>query len=59
VVHPSPFWTWSLVSRRHETRMAVRAVVEALCGDVSPLGLDGDAVWLPANDPHHRDRIRH
>jgi DNA-binding transcriptional LysR family regulator len=52
VVNPSPFWTWSLVSRRAESRLAVRATVEALTHDVGPSGLDADAAWLPADDPY-------
>ena len=51
VIHPAPYWTWSLVSRHDEGRPTVLAVIEALAGDVSPLRLDGDA-WLPADDPH-------
>ena len=52
VAHPSPFWTWSLVSRRDETRTAVRAAVDALSRDVGSLGLDAGTAWLPADDPH-------
>ena len=52
VVDPSPYWTWSLVSRRDETRTAVRATIEALTTQVAPLDLDADAAWLPAEDPH-------
>ncbi|WP_372662973.1 hypothetical protein [Amycolatopsis kentuckyensis] len=45
---PAPFWTWSLVSRRDETRAPVLATIEALTRDVgSP-----DLGWLPADDPH-------
>jgi DNA-binding transcriptional LysR family regulator len=51
VIHPAPYWTWSLVSRRDEGRPTVLAVIEALAGDVTPLSLDDDA-WLPADDPH-------
>ncbi|MBB5773375.1 hypothetical protein [Nonomuraea jabiensis] len=51
VVDPAPYWTWALVSRRDETRMAVRAAVEALTRDVGGLGLDAEAAWLPAGDP--------
>ena len=51
VINPAPYWTWSLVSRRDEGRATVLAVIEALAGDVGPLGLDDDA-WLPADDPH-------
>jgi DNA-binding transcriptional LysR family regulator len=52
IVDPSPFWTWSLVSRRDETRAVVRAAVDALTRDVGSLGLDADTTWLPADDPH-------
>jgi DNA-binding transcriptional LysR family regulator len=52
IVAPSPFWTWSLVSRRDEARTVVRATVDALARDVGPLGLDTPAAWLPADDPH-------
>jgi DNA-binding transcriptional LysR family regulator len=52
VVHPAPFWTWSLVSRRGEDRPTVRAVIEALTGDIGALGLGDDDAWLPTNDPH-------
>lgn len=51
VVDPAPYWTWALVSRRDETRKAVRAAVEALTRDVGGLGLDADTTWLPAGDP--------
>ncbi|MEW1839108.1 hypothetical protein AB0392_14225 [Nonomuraea angiospora] len=51
VVDPAPYWTWALVSRRDETRKAVRAAVEALTRDVGGLGLDAGTTWLPAGDP--------
>lgn len=54
VVRPTPCWTWSLVARRDETRASVRAVIEALTGDVGDLGLDADTAWLPATDPYRR-----
>jgi hypothetical protein len=53
-VHPSPYWTWSLVSRRDEQRPVVRAVVEALTRHVGRLGLDDPDAWLPADDPFRR-----
>jgi DNA-binding transcriptional LysR family regulator len=53
VVRPEPYWTWSLVVRRDETRMAVRAVVKALTDGVGTLGLDAAGTWLPHTDPHH------
>jgi DNA-binding transcriptional LysR family regulator len=52
VVNPSPYWTWSLVSRRDETRTAVRATVEALTQHVGTLGLDADTAWVPPSDPY-------
>lgn len=56
---PSPYWTWSLVSRRDEQRPVVHAVVEALTRDVGErgrthLGLDDPDAWLPADDPYRR-----
>ncbi|MBV1853619.1 hypothetical protein [Catellatospora tritici] len=51
VTGPEPCWTWALVSRRDETRIAVHAAIEALTGDIGPLGLDGAGVWLPTDDP--------
>ncbi|HEY2062295.1 MAG TPA: LysR family transcriptional regulator [Amycolatopsis sp.] len=52
IVAPSPYWTWSLVSRRAEARPAVQATVDALTRDVGTLGLDAPTAWLPAEDPH-------
>ncbi|WP_427918415.1 LysR family transcriptional regulator [Streptomyces sp. cg40] len=52
VVEPSVHWTWSLVWREGETRAAVLAVVDALCGGVGDLGLRAPDAWLPAGDPH-------
>jgi DNA-binding transcriptional LysR family regulator len=52
VVNPSPYWTWSLVSRGDETRAAVRATIEALTHDVGTLGLDAETAWIPAGDPY-------
>jgi DNA-binding transcriptional LysR family regulator len=52
VVDPAPFWTWSLVARRDETRTAVRATIEVLTRDVGRLDLDSGEAWLPADDPH-------
>jgi DNA-binding transcriptional LysR family regulator len=51
VVDPAPYWTWALVSRRDETRTAVRATIEALTRDVGTLGLDSEPAWIPAGDP--------
>ena len=57
VVQPAPYWTWSLVTRRDDTRPAVRAVAEALTNDVGTLGLDADGAWLPVTDPHRVIRV--
>ena len=54
VRNPTPYWTWSLVARRDETRAAVHAVIAALTADVGSLGLDADGAWLPATDPYRR-----
>jgi DNA-binding transcriptional LysR family regulator len=56
VVDPTPYWTWALVSRRHETRPAVRATIEVLTRTIGSLGLDADGVWLPAGDPFRVSR---
>ncbi|WP_372508514.1 LysR family transcriptional regulator [Amycolatopsis iheyensis] len=52
VVAPAPYWTWSLVSRRDETRPAVRAVLAALADGVGAVGIEAEGVWLPMDDPH-------
>jgi len=51
VVDPAPYWTWALVSRRDETRTAVRATIEVLTRDIGTLGLDAETAWIPAGDP--------
>jgi hypothetical protein len=52
VALPAPHWTWSLVSRRTESREAVRAVIDSLTTDI---GLpDLDSAWLPVTDPYRR-----
>ncbi|MEV6896542.1 LysR family transcriptional regulator [Amycolatopsis sp. NPDC051372] len=53
IVSPTPCWTWSLVTRRDDTRASVRAVVDALTADLGTFGLD-DSTWLPATDPYSR-----
>jgi hypothetical protein len=49
VDRPTPYWTWSLVSRENETRPAVLAAIEALTQDVQMV--DDEDAWLPAADP--------
>ena len=50
VVDPAPYWTWALVSRRRETRPAVRATIEVLTRAIGSFGLDTEGIWLPACD---------
>jgi hypothetical protein len=52
IERPAPYWTWSLVSRRHERRPVVRAVVDAFTRAVDGCGLDSPDAWLPPDDPH-------
>jgi DNA-binding transcriptional LysR family regulator len=52
VALPAPHWTWSLVSRRTESRDAVRAVIDALTTDIALADLD--SAWLPVTDPYRR-----
>ena len=54
VIHPAPYWTWSLVARRDETRASVRAVVTALADGIGRLSLDDEDTWVPATDVHAR-----
>jgi len=56
VVDPALYWTWALVSRRGETRPAVRATIEVLTRSIGPLALDLDGGWLPAGDPFRLTR---
>jgi DNA-binding transcriptional LysR family regulator len=58
VVHPTPLWTWSLVWRQGEDNPAVRAVIDEFTRDVGDLGVDDEAVWLPAADPHRPNGSR-
>lgn len=48
VVQPAPYWTWSVVTRRDETRPMGRAAVEALTNDVGTLGTDPMGHGFPA-----------
>ena len=52
VIAPEVYWTWSLVWRRGEERVAVLAVVDALTDGVGDLGIHRPNAWLPASDPH-------
>jgi DNA-binding transcriptional LysR family regulator len=56
IVAPRVYWTWSLVSRRDESRPAVLAVIAALAAGPAALGLRDPDAWLPADDPHHARR---
>jgi len=55
IVRPTPYWTWSLVSRQDEPRASVRATIRALTDGVvqDELGLAEPDSWLPRSDPHH------
>jgi DNA-binding transcriptional LysR family regulator len=52
VTAPEVYWTWSLVWRRGEERVAVLAVADALTDGVGDLGIHRPNAWLPASDPH-------
>jgi DNA-binding transcriptional LysR family regulator len=52
VVEPEPYWTWSLVFRRGETRAAVLGTVAALTEDVGDCGIHAPGAWLPEGDPY-------
>ena len=56
IVAPAPLWTWSLVWRRAEDSAAVRALIDVLTRDAGDLGVHGDDVWLPPDDPHRYRR---
>ncbi|HWD06154.1 MAG TPA: LysR family transcriptional regulator [Amycolatopsis sp.] len=51
IVDPVPVWTWSLVTRRDDTRTSVKAVVDGLVAGVTLPILD-DSVWVPSTDPY-------
>ncbi|WP_326836488.1 LysR family transcriptional regulator [Amycolatopsis rhabdoformis] len=51
IVDPAPVWTWSLVTRRDETRASVHAVVDALTAGLD-LPVFAASDWLPSGDPH-------
>jgi DNA-binding transcriptional LysR family regulator len=52
VLHPTPLWTWSLVWRRDEDSLAVRAVIDEFTRDAPKLAVADEGMWLPAADPH-------
>jgi DNA-binding transcriptional LysR family regulator len=58
VVDPAPLWTWSLVWRHDDDNPAVRAVIDEFTRDAPGLGLDDEAMWLPAADPHRPSGTR-
>jgi DNA-binding transcriptional LysR family regulator len=58
VVNPAPLWTWSLVWRHDDDNPAVRAVIDEFTRDAPGLGLDDEAAWLPAADPHRPSGTR-
>ena len=50
VVNPTPLWTWSLVWRRDDDSVALRAVIDEFTRDAPEL--DVQEGWLPAADPY-------
>jgi hypothetical protein len=52
IVAPAPYWTWSLVWRRTESRPSVLAAAKALTDDRGGLTFDTRVAWLPSDDPH-------
>lgn len=56
IIRPAPYWTWSLVSRRDEADATVLAVIDLLTSRVVMDELWDDGSWLPAADPHRRNR---
>ncbi|MET0474721.1 MAG: LysR family transcriptional regulator [Mycobacterium sp.] len=52
IVHPAPYWTWSLVSRRGEDDPTLHALIDRLTRGVAVEGMGGEGSWLPATDPH-------
>jgi hypothetical protein len=54
LIEPTPYWTWSLVARRDETRAGVLSAIKVLTEGVGRLGLDEPAAWLPRTDVHRR-----
>jgi hypothetical protein len=52
IVEPVPYWTWSLVWRRAESRPPVLAAAAALAGDRDGLAFADGVTWLPSDDPY-------
>lgn len=52
IVAPAPYWTWSLVWRRTESRPAVLAAAKALTDDRDAPTFDTAVAWLPSDDPY-------
>jgi hypothetical protein len=52
---PTPLWCWSLVTRAGDDRstvLALREGAEHLAYAAHRLALQGQATWVPAEDPH-------
>jgi hypothetical protein len=55
VIDPIPYWTWSLVWRRAQSRPAVTATVDALAAaGGEDFGIHAPDAWLPEGDLHRR-----
>lgn len=55
VIDPVPYWTWSLVWRRAQSRPAVTATVDALSAlGGEGLGIHAPDAWLPEGDLYRR-----
>lgn len=55
IVGPTPYWTWSLVWRKAESRPSVLAAVKALTEDRAGPAFDLGTAWLPSDDPYRTD----
>jgi len=52
IVAPAPYWTWSLIWRRAESRPPVLAAAKALTDDREGPAFDSGETWLPSDDPY-------
>ncbi|RAG82165.1 LysR family transcriptional regulator [Streptacidiphilus pinicola] len=54
IVDPQVYWTWSVVWRRSEVRLAVLNTIDALTENIAAPDIHALDAWLPATDPHRR-----
>jgi DNA-binding transcriptional LysR family regulator len=52
IVAPAPYWTWSLVWRRTESKPSVLETAKALADNQGDLTFDDGTAWLPSDDPY-------